>query len=240
MRSLYLALMALTACGRIGFRVPGDAASEGGLVGRQSDAAPPRPDARDGGRDADSMSMFDGRADADADVDVDANDGSPDANDADGSTAAREGEACSAERACDVALACSYFASETGVCERECALDSECDATFCAALGSTTANGACAPVCDPIAGSGCPEPLACRLFGIDTFEGSRRYGPGCGPDVGSPAGTPCDSLLDCAPGTVCLGTGTCSPVCVIGSTDCECLEFAPPLVVAGVAYGFCR
>jgi len=89
--------------------------------------------------------------------------------------------------------------------------------------------------CDPVSGTGCPDPQACYL-------NSGLGGGRCAPEGSGPTGSPCGPDTDCMPGHVCLKLtnplqGYCTRLCNAdiwcdhGSSWCA---FYP-----GVPAGFC-
>jgi hypothetical protein len=105
----------------------------------------------------------------------------------------------------------------------------------------------CSPI-DPQNGGGAPELAACPSgWGCFPFGGDVLGSTDCFEAGTSPPGASCESGLECQPGLVCLTSGatsSCTQMCIMGLSGCNCAGFAQPQFVAlgsGVyELGYCQ
>lgn len=163
---------------------------------------------------------------------------------------------CTSEAGCRPATQCLplYTTAMSGesMCYGYCNSEEDCptDASVCFSffIGEIYPK-VCSHGCDPIASSGCPSGTKCMIFRLTSPSVELTD---CSADSGStPAGGPCVTEADCAPGTFC-GSDTCLAYCTRPSgPECRfsetCQEITDPstglptpVILDGISYGFCE
>jgi hypothetical protein len=151
---------------------------------------------------------------------------------------------CVSDRDCVRGHTCLYLEGDTpnGVCAPFCIGTTRCGAlSICVPFvvgGRTLPAGACSPVCDPLARTGCATPLACDVA-VEPMSGAGfTY---CRAAGASAPGDTCGAPSDCAAGTTCIA-GSCKALCVLGGpcvAGGTCAPVMPPITIGSRSYGIC-
>lgn len=153
------------------------------------------------------------------------------------------GATCGDRYDCAPLAGCIELGSGSGQCLPWCDATTDCaGGASCVRLWWTGDIGVCSLVCDPIANTGCPAPLACSLgLGYELPAANLVVSALCANLGPGAVDAPCSGPLDCQSGLACYGT-TCRPVCRMdlpASCPGTCGPFAPRAIIGGVEYGGC-
>jgi hypothetical protein len=151
---------------------------------------------------------------------------------------------CSVDVECTGGHVCVAQAVDSGRCHRYCASDTDCaPGLACANLVEGVGVGLCGSTCS--LASGCPAGSACKVILAVDFDSAGPVAvPLCGDPGGAGAGAGCGSSLDCAAGLFCDDGGVCRPMCrfdgTLPCTSGACTDPLAPIKLGGVVHGFCR
>jgi hypothetical protein len=121
-----------------------------------------------------------------------------------------------------------------GRCRKFCRMDQDCPTSVYCTISSgpaTVCEDVPSQTCDPVLGTGCPDPLVCYVRGVQTS---------CECPGMVPNGSTCTSDTSCSPGSRCVRVGTdvlCRPVCALSGGN-TCLPPTSCLPI-GLQYGYC-
>ncbi len=149
-----------------------------------------------------------------------------------------ERESCSSATGCQKGLICGQSQS---TCVKTCYDDNDCTFPNSYCIGLMEVPGEYATVChyftpcNPLAPSACTPDEGCYAFG------SRITSPICSPAGSGLQGSSCSTVLDCSPGTTCVGSsnGTCESYCNLdgGTPSCTGNTCKP---AGALPFGFCQ
>jgi hypothetical protein len=171
-------------------------------------------------------------------------------------TPGTEVSACTADTRCDAGYRCL---GAFGACRKYCDADADCGTPRGKCIVEVTSGGTpiagipklCTSNCDPLGSSAglCPANFKCGIFTIaaQNVTDCTRAGAG-GQGASCQGGGQGDEAL-CAANHLCTTVNAgvnfnCRRMCIPGGAACggglTCINFNPPLVVAGVTYGVCN
>jgi hypothetical protein len=151
---------------------------------------------------------------------------------------------CGADEDCAAGFSCHRETGLPGHCQAYCDQDEDCGGgvRLCNRSIEGTEFRTCTSECNPLDVEACGGFEKCTLSqGMDGRWDARCLEHGTGETYFS-----CSDPFFCGPGLHCSGdaieAGFCEPLCIVGefcSVGDLCAGYTPPIVLAGVEYGYC-